>query len=95
MLAASLLVLPLLALRQPAAGEQVALIFPPGTQREAALAALDPAALRAVRGGAWDNLLVVRASRDMTWRELWDLGALAAFDPLAFGFCLDSKGAER
>jgi hypothetical protein len=95
LLGASLLVLPLLALRQPTAGQEVALLFPPGTGRDAALAALDPAVLRAVRAGGADNVLVVRPRRDLAWREVWGTGALAAFDPLAFGSCLVSWGVER
>lgn len=87
LLLASLLLLPALSLRTPAAGQEVALLFPPGTSAEAGLAAVAAADGLAVRAGGFDNLLVARFPSDLGWTALWRLGALAAIDPAVAGAC--------
>lgn len=87
LLALSLLVMPALALRSPSAGEEIALLFPPGTAAQAAMAAVAAADGLAVRQGGAGNLLVARFARDLGWRGVWQLGALAALDPAVAGAC--------
>lgn len=82
-----LLVLPALALRTPAAGEDVALLFPPGTPAEQAMIAIAAADGLAVRQGGIEGLLVARFGRDLGWSDIWALGALAALDPAMAGAC--------
>ncbi len=91
----SALLLPLLAVRQPGPQAEVALVFAPGTGRDAALAAVASAEGRAVRAGAWPNVLVAVFPRRLAWSELWRRGALVALDPQAFGACLLSKETAR
>lgn len=87
LLAVSLLVMPALALRAPAADREVALLFPPGTSTADLLRAVAAADGLAVRPGGFDNLLVARFPRDLDWPAVWDLGALAALDPAVAGAC--------
>lgn len=87
LLLASLLLLPALSLRTPAAGREVALLFPPGTSAEAGLRAVAAADGLAVRAGGFDNLLIVRFPNDLDWTSLWRLGALAGIDPAVAGAC--------
>lgn len=91
----SVLALLLLSLRQPQPDIEVALIFAPGTSQDAALSAVAEANGRTVRPGAWPNILVAVFPQELAWQELWKMGALAAIDPLAFGACLVSDGAEQ
>ncbi len=87
LLALSLLTLPLLSLRSPAAGQEVALLFPPGTTAAESLRAVAAAEGLAVRSGGFDNLMVARFPRDLGWSSVWELGALAALDPAVAGAC--------
>ncbi|MEX2629384.1 MAG: hypothetical protein WD341_05540 [Tistlia sp.] len=87
LLLSSLLAVPALALRQPSAGQEVALLFPPGTPAESALRAVAAADGLAVRAGGFDNLLVARFPHDLGWPAIWRLGALAALDPAFAGAC--------
>ena len=82
-----LLTLPALTLRTPAAGEDIALLFPPGTSVEQAMIAVAAADGSAVRQGGIDSLLIARFGRDLGWPDLWALGALAALDPAVAGAC--------
>jgi hypothetical protein len=88
LLLASVLLVPLSAVRLPAAGAEVALVFAPGTARDAALGAVVAAGGQPVRAGALEPVLIVRFPQALGWREVWRLGAWAALDPLAFGGCL-------
>ncbi|WP_421707529.1 hypothetical protein [Algihabitans sp.] len=90
----SVLALLLLSLRQPQPDIEVALIFTPGTSQDAALVAVAEANGKTVRPGAWSNILVAVFPRELAWADLWQMGALAAIDPLAFGACLVSDGAD-
>ncbi|WP_119167727.1 hypothetical protein [Algihabitans albus] len=90
----SALALLTLSLRQPQPEMEVALIFAPGTSQDAALIAVAEANGRTVRPGAWSNILVAVFPKELAWNELWEMGALVAVDPLAFGACLISDGAD-
>ena len=87
LLLASVLTLPLLSLRAPAAGQEVALLFPPGTTATESLRAVAAAEGLAVRAGGFDNLMIARFSQDLNWASVWDMGALAALDPAVAGAC--------
>ena len=58
-----------------------------GTPAEQAMAALAGAEGVAVRAGGFDNLLIARFERNLGWRSLWSMGALAGLDPAVAGAC--------
>lgn len=97
LLFASLLVMPVLAVRTPAAGQEVALLFPPGTSSDAAIGAVASADGLLVRPGGFDNLLIARFPHALGWLALWRLGAMVALDPAVAGACaafLQSSSAK-
>ena len=84
----SVLMLGGLSVKTPAAGEQVAVVFPPGTPQVRAMAKLDGLGARVVRGGAFGNVVVAHFDTARSWADLRRVGAWIAIDPLAAGGCL-------
>ncbi|SMF06805.1 hypothetical protein SAMN06265365_102313 [Tistlia consotensis] len=98
LLLVSLLVMPALAVRLPSAGQEVALVFPPGTSSDAAIGAVASADGLLVRPGGFDNLMIARFPHALGWLALWRLGVVVALDPAVAGACAaflqsSSKGA--
>jgi hypothetical protein len=91
LLAGSLLLVLAMHLRLPKAGEQVAVVFPPGTSLVAAATALSAANARLVRPGGIDSIIVAEFAQDMSFAELIQRGMWFALDPEAIGGCLVSN----
>ena len=87
MLAASVVLIVGLAVRTPAAGEQVALVFAPGMSPAAAIGGLAGVEARIVRPGGLDNVVVAYFERAVSWAELRRLGVLLPLDPILAGGC--------
>ena len=94
MLAASLLLLPGLAIRLPEAGAQVALVFSPGIPREQAIQGLAGMDARIVRAGGFDNVLIAQFERPVAWAELSALGVILPLDPIVAGGCAPRSAAS-
>lgn len=94
LLAASLVLVVAMSLHLPKAGEQVAVVFPPGTsllESAAVLAAVDA---RLVRAGGFDSIIVAEFSRDMSLADLRRRGIWFSLDPRAVGGCLAATASD-
>ena len=74
---------------------EVAAIFPPWMARERAWAAVLVAGGVVVRQGAIGNILVVHGEEAGVIDRLYDAGAWAVIDPVAFGGCLARAGGAE
>ncbi len=83
---------PLLGLVEPLAGDQVAVVFPPGWGERDVLLASAEAGQNLVRFGALPNIGIVEFSSSADLEELRAVGAWFLLDPQALGGCL--IGAE-
>jgi len=88
LLAACLIAVVIMHLRLPKAGEQLAVVFPPGTSLAQAAGILGAADARLVRSGGLDNIVVAEFTRDMSLAELVRGGMWLALDPQVAGGCL-------
>lgn len=93
LLACSLLLVSAMHLRLPKAGEQVAVVFAPGTSLLHAAAVLSTADARLVRSGGFDSVIVAEFTRDMSFFELIRRGMWFALDSRGIGGCLVSAAS--
>ena len=79
---------PLLGLAEPLAGDQVAVVFPPGWSERDVLLASAEAGQNLVRFGALPNVGIVEFSSQADLQDLRAAGALLLLDPQVLGGCL-------
>lgn len=87
LLAASVVLVFVLSFRFPAAGDQVALVFPFGISADDAFLALADIDARPVRRGGMDNILIAQFDHVVSWSELRRAGVLMSLDPILAGGC--------
>ncbi|MGO1120270.1 hypothetical protein ACTL6U_16310 [Rhodovibrionaceae bacterium A322] len=76
-----------LSISAPAAGQQRALVFAPGTHLPDVFAALEGTGARIVRANDSGSVVVAAFSEEQTLNELWKRGVLLTLDPWLAGGC--------